>query len=328
MNDSPISKNNSKAANPGTRSVRVTTGARLHFGLLDTAAPFGGVGVMVDGPATEIVVRSHATFAADDSIIGRATEIATRLCDHVGWDELPACQINVVTAPPSHCGLGSGTQLSMAIAESICEFFGVDVAAENLAVEIAGRGKRSAIGVHGYYAGGLIDERADSPTDLNPLNHRIELPESWRVIIMRPKSQATTISGDTEIQQFSALTAASGEAKSNLIHILDHEILPAAKAAEFAKFAGSVQRYNHASGMLFASVQGGPYHGENVARLIDEATARGGQGVGQSSWGPGVFAWFESAAELERFANDLPANIDVIAKAKPKHQSRTIEIES
>ncbi|WP_186776184.1 GHMP family kinase ATP-binding protein [Rubripirellula reticaptiva] len=308
--------------------MRVTTGARLHFGLLDTAAPFGGVGVMVDQPATEIVVRPNAAFVADDSIIGRATKIVTRLCHHVGWDGLPACQINLVAAPPSHCGLGSGTQLSMAIAESICAFFDVDIAAETLAVEIAGRGKRSAIGVHGYYAGGLIDERADSPTDLNPLNHRIELPESWRVIVMRPKAEATTISGDTEIEQFSALKLATAEAKSNLIHILDHEILPAARAADFATFASSVQRYNYASGMFFASVQGGPYHGEDVARLIDETIGRGGHGVGQSSWGPGVFAWFESAGDLERFTDNLPADVDVIAKTKPKHQPRSIEIES
>ncbi len=328
----PIESHSGESRHEGAKpcgiTARVITGSRLHFGLLDTMAPFGGVGVMVDFPETQLRVSPHGTFSPDTSIAERATQIATRLCQHVGHDHLPACRIHVVTRPPSHCGLGSGTQLSLAIAESLCEFLGVEMDPHVLAVEIAGRGKRSAIGVHGYFAGGLIDERSETPTDLNPMKHRIALPEQWRVIITCPRSHTQPISGKKEAAQFAALTSAGAEAKANLIQILDDEILPAAKAADFSTFANGVHRYNHASGMLFAEVQGGPYHGEAVTRLIDQSIQLGGHGVGQSSWGPGVFAWFESQRQMDQFADLLPDNVKVIAKARPTNRPRKVVVET
>ena len=37
-----------------------------------------------------------------------------------------------------------------------------------------------------------------------------------------------------------------------------------------------------------------PYNGADVTALINWLIRQGVMKVGQSSWGPGVFAWFES----------------------------------
>ncbi|QDT02888.1 hypothetical protein K227x_12670 [Rubripirellula lacrimiformis] len=311
------------------RCVRVITGARLHFGLLDTVAPFGGMGVMVDAPATEIRIAADGVFGASDTIATRATEIAHRLIDHIGGDALPTVRIEAMRLPPSHCGLGSGTQTSLAIAEALCCFLNLDLDPRSIAVDVADRGKRSAVGVHGYFGGGMIFENAESPTDLNPVQQRIELPTAWRAIVLKPRRPMETISGDAEQQQFAALESAAGERRSQLLEILQCEILPAAESADFARFSDSVQRYNHASGMLFADVQGGPYHGRPVTELIENLTRladhQGGVGgIGQSSWGPGVFVWCQSQSEADQLIEQLPGDSELIAVAAPLNRGRDL----
>ncbi|TWU59088.1 hypothetical protein Poly51_18740 [Rubripirellula tenax] len=327
MDSSPTEKTPGRAGNRDDNdieTVRITTGARLHFGLLDTAAPFGGVGVMVDQPSTQITVRPHSHFEALGRIAQRANEIARGWSDRIGRDTLPSCRVEATQTAAAHCGLGSGTQLAMAIAEGIARFEGIEMPLEELAVDVAGRGKRSAVGVHGYIRGGLISENADSPTSLNPICDRIELPEAWRVLVVRPAVSAQPISGEAEIKQFAALGSAVASAKSHLKDVLANQIVPAAEAGDLDGFTDAIHRYNLASGMLFANVQGGPYHGDDVARLIAQLIEAGGRGVGQSSWGPGVFTWFDSAESMDRFAERLPPHAHVIAKSQPLNRGRSL----
>ncbi len=326
MNDFP-DPDSPRNDQPGEFLLRIVTGARLHFGLLDTVAPFGGAGVMVEEPSTEITICWAPHFAVDDSIAGRALEIATRLRGRLGMPDFPACHIQVLKRSPSHCGLGSGTQISLAIAEGLCRFHGWKVDGVPLAVEIAGRGKRSAIGVHGYFGGGLVVERTDQPSDLNPIQRRVELPSEWRVMILKPTHPTATISGSVEVEQFASLVAASQNAKSRLQDLLHNELLPAAETGDFDRFADAVQIYNRSSGMLFAETQGGPYHGAAVTRLIDQVMSIGGRGVGQSSWGPGVFVWFKSQRNADDFANHLPSDCQIIATTRPKNAARSLRIE-
>ncbi len=60
-------------------SLRITTGSRLHFGLLDTVDPFGGVGVMIDQPVTEVVISPSGRFLCDDIAAPRIRAIAERV---------------------------------------------------------------------------------------------------------------------------------------------------------------------------------------------------------------------------------------------------------
>lgn len=327
-----------------TAAVRIATGARLHFGLLDTAPPFGGVGVMIDGPATEIEVALADKFSCDASIRPRVTDIARRAAELAGIDGLPPCRVTAIRLAPAHHGLGSGTQLSLAIAEGLCRVMKIRIDPHDLAVDIAARGKRSAIGVHGYFGGGLIYEDAPEPISpvpispvpispepispvpmpLNPIRSRIELPDAWRVVVMRPDAPTPTVSGTSEVDQFAALGRASLRQQTQLREMIETEIMPAASAGSFDDFSGAIARYNHAAGMLFADVQGGPYHGPAVTGLIDRLSHDGVRGVGQSSWGPGVFAWFASPSDAKHFTASIDNSITVLAIAKPSPQGRRL----
>ena len=291
-----------------TDEIGITTGARLHFGLLDTAAPFGGLGVMIADPQTQIRITAASQFECSGDGADRAIEIANRLTEFLKLGDPPACSVEILRRPQAHIGLGSGTQLAMAVADGLAQFCAAKIPPQVLAQQIANRGKRSAIGVHGYLQGGLIFEtgQPDAADQLNPIIQRLELPADWTVLLARPKHQSETVFGTDEQQQFERLDAATEKQRAALKHIITDQVIPAVKAGDFLSFAAAVHHYNHQSGMLFSSVQGGPYNGPQVTSTIELLQQHGAQGVGQSSWGPSVFSWFPNRSDAEEFASSLP----------------------
>ncbi|MFK8112704.1 MAG: beta-ribofuranosylaminobenzene 5'-phosphate synthase [Rubripirellula sp.] len=315
----------SAASDP--KMVRVRTGSRLHFGLLDVAAPFGGIGVMVDEPSTEVAIRFSDKFSCDPDFADRIEPIGRRIADFAGLVTLPSCRVEVNRNAFAHLGLGSGTQMAMAIAEGICQSLDLQVTKQQL-VGFAQRGKRSAVGVHGYFAGGLIFESGNdgepSGNELNTIQSQVVLPAEWCVCVFRPAAESPQVSGDLEQQQFAELSSVDSVTMKRLTDLIRDGILPAAEAGEFRTFATSVQAYNHASGLLFESVQGGPYNGAAVAELVQTLERHGAQGIGQSSWGPGVFTWFESQREAEVFGEQLPQSATLVAITHPRATGREL----
>lgn len=310
-------------------AVRIETGSRLHLGLLDVSAPFGGLGVMVEDPKTIVELTRSDDFHVDRKIEPRALPIARRISDFGGRAELPRVSIKVVGQAPCHCGFGSGTQLSLAISEGIATISGDSIDSEPLAIGIADRGKRSAVGVHGYFHGGLIyeaDESARPSPDsisLNPIRRRMELPSAWRLLVLVPGDAADKVFGHDERQQFAALK--SDPASSNELRgLVESEVLPAAEASDFQRFADAIGRYNWQSGMLFADVQGGPYNGAAVTRLIQSLREAGATGVGQSSWGPGVFVWCQSEAAAESLATQFASGCDYAVITSVRNEGRRL----
>jgi predicted sugar kinase len=96
--------------------------------------------------------------------------------------------------------------------------------------------------------------------------------------------------------------------------------VPAVKSQDFAAFSDAVQRYNRLAGEPFAADQGGPYSGPEVTAVIDALRAWGAAGVGQTSWGPTVFAFAQDEGEArhltDRARGQFPNLADVtVAKA-------------
>ncbi len=290
-------------------AVRVTTGSRLHFGLLRTVAPFGGVGVMIQHPTTQVVVTPQPRFQCDSESAERIELIAQRFATRHAMNALPACRIEVAHRPDAHHGLGSGTQLSLAVAEALTLCFGVQDSERSIAIDVAGRGERSAVGIHGYFHGGLVFEDADAsqPSSLNPIVSRQLLPTSWRVAVFTPQATIATVSGQREQQCFVHLEPCP-KATSRLLQIAREQVLPAASVGEFAAFSAAVEQFNCESGLLFACVQGGAYNGPEITNLVQQLKSLGAVGVGQSSWGPSVFAWFATENDAAEFCERVPAD--------------------
>ena len=82
-----------------------------------------------------------------------------------------------------------------------------------------------------------------------------------------------------------------------------NELIPAVQRADFPAFAEAIHHYNRLAGEPFATDQAGAYTGPRVAEVIETLRGWGVAGVGQSSWGPTVFAFAEDDDAANRLAD-------------------------
>ncbi len=103
--------------------------------------------------------------------------------------------------------------------------------------------------------------------------------------------------------------------------------MPAAASGNFAEFSESLYRYGFQAGMLFAKRQGGPYAGRRAAELVEWVRGEGIRGVGQSSWGPTIFAVLPDAESAADFAVRVEkrfsaAPLSIVVAAPANHGAR------
>jgi beta-RFAP synthase len=219
----------------------------------------------------------------------------------------PAFQIEILKSIPAHHGLGSGTQLALAVATGVRSLGGLPEAnAEALAAAV-GRGRRSAIGCHGFLHGGLLYELGSYPDEpLGRLAKRVEVPAAWRVLLVTA-SQSAGLSGDHERKAFDQLSPVPAATTARLEQLAAAAILPAAEQSEVEAFGEALFEYGQLAGGCFASVQGGPYASAEIAACVETLRGLGAHGVGQSSWGPTVFAVAEDQSRAEWLVKRLHA---------------------
>ncbi|MEM6980494.1 MAG: beta-ribofuranosylaminobenzene 5'-phosphate synthase, partial [Planctomycetota bacterium] len=269
--------------------IRIVTGARLHFGLIDVSPPFGGCGVMLQSPATIIQTTSsdrwtewgEAHTAAHQR---RLQAIRQRIaCQHDLSPSLPV-SLEVVSASSPHQGLGSGTQFDLAASEAILQRLKTDghfesgcadnTVLDSEIIQAADRGRRSLVGTHGYFRGGFIAEGLTTRTDgcLNQIDAQLPLPPSWRVAICLPDrppgSSGELVSGDAERSAFQRLPPVSSQTRDQLIQQVIDELIPAIKHERYDQFCDAVFQFNRRSGDLFRDVQGGPYNGDQITDVV------------------------------------------------------------
>jgi beta-RFAP synthase len=291
------------------RTVAVTAPCRLHFGLLAFGVPrgrqYGGVGVMIDKPAVRLCVSPSAAFSATGPAAARAEQFATAWARFSGFDGLPRCQIDVTWTSTQHSGLGVGTQLGLSVAAALNAWCGLDQPSPaELAISV-GRGRRSAVGTYGFAEGGLIVERGkllDEP--IAPLDCRLDLPDDWRFLLIQPRSRAG-LSGAAEHRAFTQLPPVPDEVTAALHDEIRTQMVPAAARGDFNRFSDSVYCYGRLAGSCFTPVQGGPYNGPLLTGLVDLVRRLGVTGVGQSSWGPTLFAVLQSEGRAAELADRL-----------------------
>jgi beta-ribofuranosylaminobenzene 5'-phosphate synthase len=293
--------------------IRVTTGSRLHFGLLNVGAPvpsgrrFGSVGMMVKAPGVHLTVSRAPTWCARGPLAERALVVARRFQESIAPHPVPPQQIIVEKAAPEHAGLGTGTQLALAVARALALAGGLtDLSTEDLSQRV-GRGFRSAVGVHGFERGGfLVDAGKGEYDTLAPLVARIRFPEDWPIVLILPVAEQG-LHGSPERQAFEQLLTrplvpAHTDALCRLVLL---GLLPALLEHNLAAFGEALHEFNARAGEPFAAVQGGTYASPRVAELVTWLRQQGVAGTGQSSWGPTVFA----VAGDEDQANHLAASI-------------------
>ena len=295
--------------------IRVTTGSRLHFGLIAAGAGgprrFGGVGLMVDEPPLVVAAEHANEWSAEGPLADRALAFARRLPQPARARPL---RLIVESAPPEHVGLGSGTQLGLAVARAAATAWGIDMPVAELARHV-GRGHRSGLGVHGFEQGGfLVDGGKRGDDELAPLLLRAVFPEPWRIVLARPAG-SVGLHGAAEQRVFAEME--NTEHGDRLCRLVLLGMLPALAERDLTQFGEALHEYNRRAGEGFATAQGGHYAGAAVTELVEWFRSQGVRGVGQSSWGPTLFAIAADPEEADQLQGRLlrKANIEVVVTA-------------
>ncbi len=281
--------------------VRIRTPSRLHFGLLGwgphPAHQFGGVGLMIDSPGIELSVEPAPDWIVEGPLASRVEEIITSLRARMleTGANLPPARIRVEGMPAEHVGLGVGTQLCLAVARTILSLAGMPEPSVEQLARLTGRGRRSGIGLHGFHHGGLIvDGGRQSEAEIPPLLARLPFPVEWSILIVRPPGDRG-LHGSGERNAFASLPPIAQEVADGLRDLVFGAILPSVLNRDLACFGDALAELQAKVGTCFAPAQGGVYASARAAAIVDELKQAGFTGVGQSSWGPTLYAFANSS---------------------------------
>jgi len=287
------------------RAVFVEASGRLHFGVLDLRGDlgrwFGGIGAAAPGPTlllSAYMSDKVEVFGEVAPEIERATTFARNFLAFYRLQGGGRLFLHRVL--PSHCGLGSGTQLGLAVARALATLYGINAEAPELALAV-GRARRSAIGTWTFAGGGLVLEGGHRRGDERaaPLIARMPFPPSWQCIVAVPDG-TPGINGEAERAAFAELPMPPEGEVEQVAHLVLMALLPALAEGDLESFGSALTRIQMTAGRWFAAAQGGAF-AEPCAELLRRMQEWGAEGVGQSSWGPAVFGivnGHEAAARL------------------------------
>ena len=299
--------------------IDVITPSRLHFGLLafDPAQPrqFGGIGLMVRQPNTRIRLSESNSVTAEGRMADRAQAFADSFIDWARREShivrRRGVHIKIASIPRPHTGLGSGTQLGIAVATGLAKLFDIDALCIDHRAAAVQRGKRSAIGAHGFDHGGLIMEAGKTdPTALSPMIGRWTFPEHWRIVLVRPKAM-DGLSGHREQTAFDSKLSIPPNVTAELCRIALLGIIPGTVEQDIDQFGEALFELQTKVGDCFATAQGGRWADPLLGSIIDYVRADGVAGVGQSSWGPTIYAVCEDLDRAEALATSVQTQFNL-----------------
>lgn len=289
--------------------VSVTTTARLHMGFFDLngglGRRFGSIGVSLDQPATELSAWRADGFTAEGPGAARAIKVANQLAAALNLQAgTHGVHMQISQMIPEHAGLGSGTQMSLAVGLAINKLYNLGLFIKDVAM-LTERGARSGIGLGTFAAGGVvIDGGRGAQTVIPPVIARADFPEAWRIILIF--DQATSgVHGAQEIEAFRTLPEFPADAAADLCRRVLMQALPALAEQDLPTFGLAIRELQERTGDHFAPAQGGRYASPRVAAALQWLSNQGVDCFGQSSWGPTGFAVLADEAAANDFMHKL-----------------------
>jgi beta-RFAP synthase len=278
----------------------------LHIGFVDLNGSlgrrFGSAGLTLEGIGVSLTAQRARGLSASGPQAERAQRYAQALLASLSLTG--GVRIDIEEAIPEHVGLGSGTQLGLAVGVALASLYGLDLTPRQLAA-LHERGQRSGIGIAAFESGGFLLDGGRGMHDVPPpLVARADFPDDWRVLLVQDDGMQG-LHGVRELQAFQSLPPFPEALAAHLCRLMLMQILPALLERDLDAFGRGVAQMQREVGDYFAPVQGGPFTSPRVGEALRWLETEGIAGVGQSSWGPTGFAIVGSeqqARALERSA--------------------------
>jgi beta-RFAP synthase len=300
----------------GFTSVKIHATARLHLGFIDLNGGlgriYGSLGVALEQPETVLEVqRIDEGLKVSGQRQNRVKLVAQQVMEHFNFQQ--GFQVTVSDSIPKHVGLGSGTQLSLALSLGITMLNGLEVSIPELAQSLY-RGIVSGIGTATFEHGGFVIDGGRSTTslkeglvDVPPLLFQSDVPDDWLFVVAIPKV-AKGLSGSEERIAFDTLPAGpktQAEVASRLVLM---KLLPALLQNDIQRFGEALTRIQILVGDVFSVAQGGRFSSSEVANCVTAMIDAGAVGAGQSSWGPACYGLVQgkkAASEIKKSVSEV-----------------------
>jgi beta-ribofuranosylaminobenzene 5'-phosphate synthase len=325
---------------PRGRQVTIRTPSRLHLALIDMNGALGrvdgGIGITLDRPGYVIKAEpaDETTVLSDNEPARiRALEIIQSMAQNHGYSS--GLNVQILETMPPHNGLGSGTQLSLAIATAMhllaiepeysrgegidkgndAGLYGFDAA------RLTHRGGTSGIGVRAFSEGGVIldgghrfgpgkvkesylPSSASVGVSPPPLIGRYEFPEDWRIILCLP-SLVPGANGSAEKTIFEQCCPVPLHEVQQLSHIILMQMIPSLIEGDLDQFGQSVSSLQHV-GFKREELALQPPALHEILEYMDTC---GTAGAGMSSFGPALYAICDTncsnlAGDIKSFLNE------------------------
>jgi beta-ribofuranosylaminobenzene 5'-phosphate synthase len=304
----------------------IKTPSRLHLTLIDLNGSLGridgGVGLTLEKPRLVLEMKQKGSEIAvefknrhnipvnvlvdyEDKIRTSASRMMEYLHLEGGYS------FTIHETYPSHSGLGSGTQLSLATGKLISNSDHQEISVPQIA-NIVGRGGTSGIGVASFDKGGFIidgghhhGEKPDflpssaSKAAPPPIIARYDFPQDWKVVLVIPHLEKH-VSGEKEVNIFQEYCPVPVEEVQRLSHLLLMKMMPAVLEKDLEGFGEAVNSIQNIGFKKIENQLQNPAIGEIMQILRDE----GAPGVGMSSFGPTIYAVTDSPKDILSAAND------------------------
>jgi beta-ribofuranosylaminobenzene 5'-phosphate synthase len=275
--------------------IQVITPSRLHITLIDLNGALGridgGVGLTLNYPSIRINAKKDVQLS-----VSGTTEFAERIRSAasavLAQYDLNGVAIDVVQEYPNHVGLGSGTQVALAVGTAISKLYDLNLNPTTIA-RLTGRGGTSGIGAAAYEFGGfIVDGGHKGKTEFlpssasgkfgpGPIIARHDFPD-WAIVLAIPNLRGA--SDKREIEVFQKLCPLPLHEIQELCHVILMEMLPAVVEHDIESFGRSINRVQ-TIGFKRRELELQPF----CAHLVQFMRENGAIGAGMSSFGPVVY---------------------------------------
>jgi beta-RFAP synthase len=303
----------------------------LHLGLLDNNGElgrlYGSVGLAVDRPELVLQARKAKKLKVEGLDRRRVAAYARRFMRRYGFPS--GAHLNLISHIPAHVGLGSGTQLALAVGAALTRLSGNRFSVREIALAV-GRGMHSGIGISTFQHGGFVldgghrvwaDALGSSPNyglsrmveknHVPPVLFHRPVPQDWYFVIVIPKTEKG-LNGKMEKDAFIKLPRAPSVLVEKISRELLIRMLPALVEKDIVNFGKALTVIQCTVGDCFASAQGGRFANPVSEKAVDFMMDRGAAGIGQSSWGPTVYGLVQGKAPAQKLLGQTQAYLDTL----------------
>lgn len=273
--------------------MRIETGCRLHFGLIDLSTEpdrvDGGIGVGLKSPGISLQAEECEVLEVQGPAQNRVKAAANAVIQEYDLDPV---KIQIQEVFPQHKGLGSGTQLALAAGFAVAEVNNKSLSTRTMA-EVVGRGGTSGIGTAVFSEGGFIldgghslnnkggflpSAAADVPPP--PVLSRLKFPD-WHIKIFLPDSVGAY--GSDEVTVFEEECPIPVDEVKDLAYIIIMKLLPSIAQDDYKLFRESLNK------IQFIGFKKRELERQPASQSLVEELQELGYAAGMSSVGPAVF---------------------------------------